>query len=231
MTGTMTCADGGNKPGGTSCGTNLVCDGNGNCGSCTAGQACPNPPNPCFTGVTSCTTGTMVCNNNTQRPAGTACGPNQVCNAQGMCINCTAGLSCTTNPNQCKVGITQCGTGMQTCVDSGNKPDQTGCNDGQDCTMNDVCKNGSCIGTSYTCFSTQCQSSARCNGSGGCTVTNLPDGTTCGYPDDCTCCSCGSSGRCSAGICHYTSCCSSPLCCCAAAAASGDDETVAIICP
>ena len=231
MTGTMTCADGGNKPGGTSCGTNLVCDGNGNCGSCTAGQACPNPPNPCFTGVTSCTTGTMVCNNNTQRPPGTACGPNQVCNAQGMCINCTAGLSCTTNPNQCKVGITQCGTGVQTCVDSGNKPDQTGCNDGQDCTMNDVCKNGSCIGTSYTCFSTQCQSSARCNGSGGCIVTNLPDGTTCGYPDDCTCCSCGSSGRCSAGICHYTSCCSSPLCCCAAAAASGDDETVAIICP
>jgi len=145
-----------------------------------------------------------------------------------MCINCTAGLSCTTNPSQCKVGITQCSTGVQTCVDSGNKPDQTGCNDGQDCTKNDVCKNGSCIGTSYTCFSTQCQSSARCDGAGGCIVSNLPDGTTCGYPDDCTCCSCGGNGRCSAGICHYTSCCSSPLCCCAAAQLSGDDT--ALIC-
>ena len=191
-TGAMTCADGSNKMGGVSCGTNLVCDGNGNCGACTANQSCTNNPNPCYTGITSCSTGTMVCNNNTQRPVGTACGPNMVCNSAGNCVNCTAGVSCTTNPNQCKVGITQCNTGAQTCVDSGNRPDQTGCNDGQDCTYNDVCKNGACIGTAYSCYPWQCQSSSKCDGAGGCTTTNLPNGTTCGYPDDCTCCSCGS---------------------------------------
>jgi hypothetical protein len=69
-----------------------------------------------------------------------------------------------------------------------------------------------------------------CDGSGGCRVTNLPDGYGCGYPDDCPCCSCGSNGVCSGGICHYTSCCSKSICCCAAAAAA-NGEDASIICP
>ena len=230
-TGTMACADGSNKMGGVSCGTNLVCDGNGNCGSCTANQSCTSNPNPCYTGITSCNTGTMVCNNNTQRPVGVACGPNMVCNSAGTCVNCTAGVSCTTNPNQCKVGVTQCNTGAMTCVDSGNRPDQTGCNDGQDCTYNDVCKNGACIGSAYSCYPWQCQSSSKCDGAGGCTTTNLPNGTTCGYPDDCTCCSCGSSGTCQSGVCHYRSCCNTQVCCCLANIDPDVDESTAeIIC-
>ena len=36
-TGAMTCIDGGNKAGGTSCGTNMVCNGSGSCIACTGG--------------------------------------------------------------------------------------------------------------------------------------------------------------------------------------------------
>jgi hypothetical protein len=120
-----------------------------------------------------------------------------------------------------------------TCIDSGNKPDQTGCNDGDNCSYGDVCKNGACLGTKYSCFTGQCQSSSTCDGAGGCTTTNLPNGTTCGYPDDCSCCSCGSSGTCQSGICHAKTCCSTQACCCLSTAlASGmDDELAMIICP
>jgi hypothetical protein len=230
-TGAMTCADGSNKMGGTSCGTNLVCDGNGNCGSCTAGQSCTGNPNPCFSGVTSCGTGTMVCNNNTQLAPGTACGPNMVCNSAGSCISCTAGVSCTNNPSICKVGITSCSTGVPTCIDSGNKPDLTGCSDGDNCSYGDVCKNGVCIGAKYSCFPGQCQSSSVCDGAGGCITANLPNGQSCGYPDDCSCCSCGSSGTCQSGTCHYRTCCSSAACCCLSAAASVmSEDLAAIIC-
>ena len=158
-----------------------------------------------------------------------------VCNSTGSCVACTAGVSCTTNPGACKVGITSCSTGAMTCIDSGSKPDQTGCNDGNACTYGDVCKNGSCIGNAYSCFPGQCQSSSRCDGAGGCITSNVANGTSCGYPDDCTCCSCGANGKCSSGICHYVSCCNTQSCCClaaaAAAAASGDDTVAAIICP
>jgi hypothetical protein len=118
-----------------------------------------------------------------------------------------------------------------TCVDSGNRPDQTGCNDGQDCTYNDICKNGACIGSAYSCYPWQCQSSSKCDGAGGCTTTNLPNGTSCGYPDDCTCCSCGSTGTCQSGVCHYRTCCNTQVCCCLANIDPGVDESTAeIIC-
>jgi hypothetical protein len=226
----MTCVDGSAKMGGVSCGTNMVCDGNGNCGNCTAGQSCPNPPNPCYTGVTSCTSGTMTCNNNTLKPPGSSCGTNMVCNSQGACIACTTGQSCTTNPNTCAFGVISCTSGAPVCNDGQPKPDTTGCNDGVDCTYRDECKSGTCVGINYSCTPFQCESSSKCDGGGGCVTTNKPDGTTCGYPDDCTCCSCGSSGRCSAGICHYTSCCNTCICC-SAAALSSDPDVAAIICP
>src|SRR4029079_14916444 len=95
--GGMLCVDGSNKMGGITCGTNMVCYGNGNCGNCTANQSCTTNPNPCFTGITSCSTGASVCNNNTQKATGTSCGTNMVCNSAGNCVACTAGAACSTN--------------------------------------------------------------------------------------------------------------------------------------
>src|SRR5262249_35006228 len=117
---------------------------------------------------------------------GTSCGANMVCNSQGMCIMCTSGASCTTNPNVCRNGMTDCSSGAQACVDGGNKPNGTGCNDGQACTYNDVCTNGGCGGTSRPRPPTMCQASSACDGSGGCLVVNKPDTTPCDDNQPCT---------------------------------------------
>ena len=70
-----------------------------------------------------------------------------VCNGAGGCVPCTAGVACTTNPNQCANGVTSCATGATTCVDGASKSDGTGCNDGMACTANDACKSGACVGS------------------------------------------------------------------------------------
>ncbi len=78
-------------------------------------------------------------------------------------------------------------------VYSGSCPvDGGACNDGDPCTMNDVCVAGICRGTPYACVASQCQASSVCDGTGACTVTNRADGTACDdgnpctYPDTCT---------------------------------------------
>ena len=42
--GAPRCLDGGDTAAGTTCGTNLVCNGSGTCVSCTAGTACTTNP-------------------------------------------------------------------------------------------------------------------------------------------------------------------------------------------
>ena len=210
-TGSMTCADGSNKMGGTNCGTNMVCDGNGSCGVCTAGMSCTSNPNPCYTGIIDCTTGAMVCNNNTRKAAGSSCGTDMVCNSAGTCIPCAAGVSCTTNPTFCRNGTIACNTGAPVCNDGTNKPNSTGCNDNQDCTFGDVCTNGNCGGTPYSCpfpgaGHIDCQQNS-CNGSGGCTLTNINQGNTCF-----DCCLNGP-GTCNSGTCSGGGCCNSAACC------------------
>lgn len=64
------------------------------------------------------------------------------------------------------------------------------CDDGNNCTYNDVCTNALCQGTTVTCTSTACATSI-CNGTSTCSVTNAPDGTACGVP----------AGVCRSGLC------------------------------
>lgn len=139
-TGTQTCADGAAKPGGTSCGTNQVCNGSGTCVACTAGVTCTTNPTRCRVGTSSCTTGSSQCLD-TAAPvsAGTICGTNQVCNGSGSCVACTASQSCTTNPSVCRTGTTSCASGASTCVDSGNKAAGTGCGTNQVCNGSGAC--------------------------------------------------------------------------------------------
>ena len=71
------------------------------------------------------------------------------------------------------------------------------CNDGNACAQNDVCTNGACGGTSYTCAAPdQCHKAAMCNGDGTCSYANQPDGTTCNDGDACT-----QTDRCQGGVC------------------------------
>jgi hypothetical protein len=140
--------------------------------------------------------------------------PEQDGGASGLRRKCVAGVPCSTNPGQCRLGVTSCAAGVQTCVDGVNKVDGTACNDGNACTFNDVCAAGICGGTGYTCTPNQCEASASCNGSGGCVVvikaegSSCSDGNPCTFNDHCTNGNCG-------GIpysCAPTSCQSSAVC-------------------
>jgi hypothetical protein len=82
-------------PGGTSCGTNLVCNGTGSCIACTAGGACSGNPSVCYVGATRCTTGTPTCiDTSTPKSYGTSCGGSNICSG-GSCCAYNVGQSCS----------------------------------------------------------------------------------------------------------------------------------------
>jgi hypothetical protein len=177
----MTCVDGTtNKAAGTSCGTDKVCDGMGTCGACTPNQSCTGNPNPCFTGITSCTTGTMVCNNNTQKATGTSCGTDKVCDSTGACVPCTANMACTDNPGHlCKVGVTSCTTGAVTCIDGANKSADTVCGAPQSCADNKLTSAAMCDGMgNCTSMTIDCPAGSICNVAGTACVPDSGGGGT-----------------------------------------------------
>jgi hypothetical protein len=118
-TGSAVCNyTGGNVTDGTSCGTDAqhVCSG-GTCTLCKSGVAC-TPANPCHKGVTSCSTGTSVCvDQSTLAADGTNCGTNMFCKT-GVCGACTENAACSTG-DPCQTGKTTCATGTSVCVPSG----------------------------------------------------------------------------------------------------------------
>src|SRR5262249_27061086 len=75
---------------GTSCGTNMVCNGTTTCVSCAADVTC-QPTNPCHTGVTSCATGKSAC---VDKGAGSNGGPCDDGNACTQTDTCQSG-ACT----------------------------------------------------------------------------------------------------------------------------------------
>ena len=143
-TGTRMCVDAQvNAGAGASCGTDKVCDGAGSCLDCAAGTACTSNPNPCRVGAVQCASGVPTCGDSSANVSpGTACGSALVCNSAGTCVSCSAGQPCTGNPNACKVGVTSCATGAQTCVDS-----SVDVAAGTSCGAGSVCNgSGGCVG-------------------------------------------------------------------------------------
>src|SRR5262245_27205161 len=118
--GSPRCLDTGNTAAGTTCGTNLVCNGTGTCVACTAGTACTTNPSVCRNGITSCTTGASVCIDGSNKPATATCPGGPMCDGNGFCGVCTANQSCTGNPSACKQGKTTCNGNMTTCTDGAN---------------------------------------------------------------------------------------------------------------
>jgi DNA-binding beta-propeller fold protein YncE len=102
----------------------------------------------------------------------TTCGPGTMCSlgdADPRCNEavCLAAIGCTVQP----------------------KPDGTGCEDGNACTIGDVCRSGACVGTSLSCDDGNVCTDDSCDPVGGCvhTSNSLPcdDGNVCTGPDTC----------------------------------------------
>ncbi len=187
----------------TNCGT---CDGNENCGEqapnvcgcpCNIGGTCypegvANPANTCeicdsSQSTTSWSFRTGSCND------GNPCTENDTCRSQsGTCMG--SPKSCP-NSGQCREAI--CDEANGQCVES---PITGSCNDGDPCTVNDMCSNGSCAGTPRSCpVGTQCQSSSCNPMTGQCETTNLSgscnDGDPCTVNDTCSNGSCSGTPR------------------------------------
>ena len=119
---------------GVDCGAGQVCNG-GVCGDCTDGQPC-TPATACRVGEIDCSSGSPVCKETGDEADGISCGVDMVCN-DGSCESCVAGMACS--PADCRVGLTICSTGVQTCKDMGDAPDGTTCG------ASKICQDGSCV--------------------------------------------------------------------------------------
>jgi len=186
-TGTQQCINGAALANGTSCGTNQVCN-SGSCVACVAGDACTTQPDQlCHLGVHDCSTGTQQCVNGAALANGTACGTDQVCNG-GACASCVAGDACTTQPDPlCHVGVHDCSTGTQQCINGAARSNGTTCGTDQ------VCNGGACVAcvAGDVCTSQPdqlCHVGVHDCSTGALQCINgaaLPDGTSCGAGQSC----------------------------------------------
>ena len=152
-----------------------------------------NPANACQScqPAVSTTAWTNVAN-------GTTCNDGNACTQTDTC---QSGVCTGSNPvvcaasDQCHVAGT-CNPATGRCSNP-NAPDDTPCNDGDACMKNDICTNGKCGGTAYTCAAPdQCHQPGTCNGDGTCSYATKIAGTTC--VNDCVSgtATCNSSGQC-----------------------------------
>lgn len=186
---------------GNACTSGDKCNAQGQCTAGTVVVTC-NDNNPCTTDSCNTTTGQCVFTN---VAANTACNDNDgcttgdKCNGSGSCVgtpvNCDDSNSCTTD--SCSAGV---------CVYTGNAGQS--CNDGNKCTLNDVCGGGdgkTCGGTvnpcddSNPCTSDACNpggagdgcvhnnNTASCSDGNGCTLNDVCSGGVCvpGAPKNC----------------------------------------------
>ncbi len=167
----------------------------GVCGSApTSGNSCDDK-NTC-TVNTFCQSGTCI---GEFVPDGTVCDPNKGCVA-GVCLTgCTIGNQVyapgATNPvNQCE----SCQLSVSSTAWT-PKSEGTSCDDGNLCTVNDVCQSGVCTpGTAIVCSALdQCHDAGVCNPSTGiCSNPNKVDGTSCDDGNACT-----QTDTCHSGVC------------------------------
>jgi hypothetical protein len=106
------------------------------------------------------------------------------CDARVGCVHTP--IACPP-PGQCQTGTGTCDPATGHCVYT-SKPDGTGCDDGNPCTVDDTCQNGVCTGgTPVVCTpSDDCHLAGVCDpASGQCSNPAKPDGSDCGNSRTC----------------------------------------------
>jgi subtilisin-like proprotein convertase family protein len=184
---TDTCDEVGDSCQSTEMADGTACDDSQYCsiGSvCTAGVCGDGSPRTCSDGnpctADSCDEDNDACLN-TNLDNGTVCDDGAYCTMDDVCSDgvcggstardCNDGNACTSNV---------CNETVDSCE---NLPvvDGTPCDDGQFCTVDDVCTAGSCVGPNARDCSDgdQCTSDACDDVADGCVNANVPDGTVC----------------------------------------------------
>jgi hypothetical protein len=159
---------------------------------CTEGMDC-RASNPCHVGKAHCAGAILSCEDSgANRPVGTPCGPDQVCDASAACVPCAAGAACQLDNQPCKTGIVSCRTAAPVCLTSANVKDGTACgvkraclggacktDDGEACTTDAECRE-SCTCGDAQCTTRYCGRSCLCRYAppGGQCAGVLVDGTS-----------------------------------------------------
>jgi hypothetical protein len=203
----------------TSCDDGDACTEADTCqdGTCVAGTpvVCTTPPGPCYQATGTCEPdGTCLY---AFKPSGAACTDGDACTQPDACDGagaCIAGAPVTCPAlNQCyEQGICNTSTGVCT---TPKKADGTPCDDGDACTINEVCTDGvcgggspkcgggqRCVGGACVCDATSCPTGC-CDAQGQCQVGT--EAGACGSIGG-TCIDCGTGGICEAGQCRCGTC-------------------------
>jgi len=139
------------QPNGTPCNDGNACTTGDQCtgGSCGGAFITCTPLDQCHQAGT-CDPNTGLCSNPTQ-PNGTPCNDGNACTTGDHCTGgACGGTAVTCTPlDQChQAGTCDSNTGQ---CSNPLQPDNTPCNDGNVCTINDKCTNGTCSGSLMTC--------------------------------------------------------------------------------
>jgi hypothetical protein len=189
---------------GTSCTDNSLCTIDDKCitGKCE-GNALNCPVNSCAD--TSCQKD-LGCTS-VAKPDDTVCSDSDLCTVGDKCYSgiCASGLSvdCSHMDTQCEVGVCSVSTGV--CMKA-NRADGTTCNDNAECTVEDQCSSGTCVGGSTNlCYDNNPCTTDACVPSIGCMVQYTYNASSGCVPG------CTSSTHCPTGfICHDGTCLSTP---------------------
>ncbi len=190
-----------NKDDGTACNDSNACTHSDTCqaGVCTgADPVVCSALDQCHD-VGTCDPSTGVCSE-PAKANGTGCNDGNACTQSDTC---EAGVCTGANPvvcnalDQCHVaGV--CNPSSGTCSNP-EKPNGTGCSDGNACTQTDTCQAGVCSGANPVICNAldQCHVAGTCDpGSGVCSNPNKADGSSCTDGNACT-----TNDACSAGTC------------------------------
>jgi len=169
--------------------------------ACQVGQCAPGAPKVCTDG-NPCTADS--CNPQagcTTAPVAGPCDDGNPCTLNDQCVGggCSGGT-----PKDCSAWADTCNNGVCQAGNCQKQPKSGSCSDGDPCTVNDACANGSCqgggpkdcSGFGNTCNSGVCQGgncttqpkSGSCDDGNGCTVGDFCSGGSCqsGGPKDCS---------------------------------------------
>lgn len=167
---------------GNPCTTGDFCSG----GSCQpgAGTLNCNDSNPCTGDVCNPAIGCVY----TNMPSGTSCNDSSVCTSSDVCNNGVCAGTPITCPDDANICTTAACHPVTGCYQANNN---AACNDGNACTINDICASGTCGGTAKNCSDGNVCTTDGCDpGTGNCTHSNntaaCSDGNACTTGDQCS---------------------------------------------
>lgn len=187
--------EGGLKPDNTPCADGDRCTSADVCigGVCVGTPyTCSGTPGVCEASIACAGDGGCVA---VPQPDGTACDDLNLCtHTDGCKAGTCSGTTYVCAPNICASASTCAGDGG--CL---NTPQNEGaaCDDANLCSVDDVCVDGACVGSVYSCpMPAPCDDLVACTGDGGCLVVPKTNGAAC---DDGQACTAGDT--CTANVC------------------------------